>query len=127
MPQRVRVFYDDQCGICQAWVSRLQRLDRRHRAECLPLDPELVSRAGLDLEACTRQMHVVTSQGRILAGWNAVAYLTRLFPATWPIGALGAVPPFRWLGRILYGWVAGNRYALSKCHGGACRVGKDAR
>ena len=56
----------------------------------------------------------------MLAGWDAVARLARLSPLTWPIGALGAVPPFRWLGRLLYRWVAINRYALSKCRGGAC-------
>ena len=37
------------------------------------------------------------------------------------IGALGAIPPFRWLGESAYGWLAANRYALSKCRGGACR------
>ena len=31
------------------------------------------------------------------------------------------MPPFRWIGKSLYGWVARNRYALSKCRGGACR------
>jgi glyoxylase-like metal-dependent hydrolase (beta-lactamase superfamily II)/predicted DCC family thiol-disulfide oxidoreductase YuxK len=114
------VFYDSQCEICQAGVSWLRFLDRRERTECLPIDAGSIERAGLDLEACTRQLHVVTPRG-VLAGWNAVAHLARLFPATWLIGALGCVLPFRWVGESLYGWVARNRYALSKCRGGACR------
>ena len=32
--------------------------------------------------------------------------------------------PFRTAGRLLYGFVAKNRYSLSKCRGGACRVAK---
>src|SRR6185295_17367308 len=42
-------------------------------------------------------------------------------------GAMGAVPPFRWLGGLGYQWVARNRYALSKCRGGACRPWKQSQ
>jgi predicted DCC family thiol-disulfide oxidoreductase YuxK len=73
-----------------------------------------IKRAGLDPDACARELHVVTPQG-VLGGWDAVAHLARLFPATWPIGALGSVPPFRWLGRSVYGWVARNRCSHGKC------------
>jgi glyoxylase-like metal-dependent hydrolase (beta-lactamase superfamily II) len=66
----------------------------------------------------------VTPDERVLTGWDAVARLARLSPFTWPIGALGAVPPFRWLGRLLYRFVAANRYALSKCRGGACHASR---
>src|SRR2546426_909666 len=38
--------------------------------------------------------------------------------------SIGRVFPFRTLGRLLYGFVAANRYSLSKCRGGACRVAK---
>jgi glyoxylase-like metal-dependent hydrolase (beta-lactamase superfamily II) len=47
-----------------------------------------------------------------------------LFPSTWLIGVLGQRFPFRNAGRLLYAFVARNRYALSKCRGGACRVAK---
>jgi glyoxylase-like metal-dependent hydrolase (beta-lactamase superfamily II)/predicted DCC family thiol-disulfide oxidoreductase YuxK len=120
MADRILVFYDSQCEICQAGVSWLRVLDRRRRTECVPIDAESVARAGLDLDSCTRQLHIVTPRG-VLAGWSAVAWLARLFPATWLAGALATVPPFRSLAKALYGWVAGNRYALSKCRGGACR------
>ena len=121
MAGRVLVFYDNQCEICQAGVSWLRFLDRRKRTECVPLDSDLLARAGLDLEACSRQLHIVTREGRVLAGWDAVAHLARLFPPTWPMGALGAVPLLRAPARLLYQWVARNRYALSKCRGGRCR------
>ena len=39
-------------------------------------------------------------------------------------GLLGQRFPFRNAGRLLYGFVATNRYSLSKCRGGACRVAK---
>jgi hypothetical protein len=64
------------------------------------------------------------SEGEILVGWGAVASLARLFPSTWLIGTLGRWFPFRSIGRLLYGFVATNRYSLGKCRGGACQVAK---
>lgn len=88
-----------------------------------PIEPSSLASVHGDLEAdaCLRELHVVSS-GRVRVGWDAVAFLARLFPPTWPLGALGAVPPLRWLGQLAYRLVARNRYALSKCRGGACHV-----
>jgi glyoxylase-like metal-dependent hydrolase (beta-lactamase superfamily II) len=61
-----------------------------------------------------------------LVGWDGVARLAKLFGPTWIVGALGLAVPFRWLGRGIYGFVARNRFSLSKCRGGACRVAKPA-
>lgn len=126
MSCQLTVLYDGQCEICQACVSWLRVLDRRAQTDCVPI--ELASLAdlhpALKLENCLRELHVVTPEGRIYVGWDAVALLARLFPATWLIGAVGAIPPFRWLGRAFYRFVAANRYALSKCRGGACRVAR---
>ena len=121
-----RVLYDGQCEICQGCVSWLKTLDREHRTTCLPISPEVLasvdSRLGMD--DCLRQLHVVTPEDAILVGWDAVACLARLFPSTWLVGTAGQRFPFRNAGRLLYGFVARNRYSLSKCRGGACRVAR---
>ena len=114
MADRIRVFYDSQCRICRTAVSWLHFLDRRERIECIPMTIASIAQAGLDPSACARALHVVTPLG-VLTGWDAVAHLARLFPSTWLIGALGSVPPFRWLGKSLYGWVAGHRCSHGKC------------
>src|SRR5713226_5375966 len=126
MTGRYRVLYDDQCEICQAGVSWLRVLDRRRRVDCLPIDAESLLRIhpALELEDCLRELHVIAPDDRIYRGWAAVAALARLFPPTWIVGALGSVPPFVWLGRLAYRLVAKNRYALSKCRGGACHVAR---
>jgi hydroxyacylglutathione hydrolase len=125
-PPLYRVLYDGQCEICQACVSWLKTLDRENKTVCFPIGEEVL--AGLDprlrMDECLRQLHVVTPEGEIHVGWDAVACLARLFPSTWPIGVLGNCFPFRKAGRLLYGFVAANRYSLSKCRGGACRVAK---
>jgi len=120
------VLYDGQCEVCQAGVSWLRILDRKRRTSCVPLSSEALAALGTraSMEDCLRQLHVVTPQGRVYVGWDAVACLARLCPATWLVGVLGQVFPFRSIGRLLYGFVAANRYSLSKCRGGACRVAR---
>jgi predicted ATPase/predicted DCC family thiol-disulfide oxidoreductase YuxK len=121
-----RVLYDGQCEICQACVSWLKALDRENKTICLPISLEFLSAVDsrLQMDECLRQLNVVTPEGEIHVGWDAVACLARLFPSTWLIGVLGQRFPFRNAGRLLYGFVAENRYCLSKCRGGACRVVK---
>jgi predicted DCC family thiol-disulfide oxidoreductase YuxK len=121
-----RVLYDGQCEICQGCVSCLKTLDLKNKTTCLPISAEVLAcgDSRLRMDDCLRQLHVVTPGGAILAGWDAVACLARLFPSTWLVGAAGRRFPFRNAGRLLYGFVARNRYSLSKCRGGACRVAK---
>jgi predicted DCC family thiol-disulfide oxidoreductase YuxK len=121
-----RVLYDGQCEVCQSCVSWLRTLDHESKAICLPISAEVLSAVDsrLQMDECLRQLHVVTPEGQIHVGWDAVACLARLFPSTWLVGALGQRFPFRNAGRWLYGFIAKNRYSLSKCRGGACRIAK---
>ena len=123
---KYRVLYDGQCEICQACVAWLKILDQKQTTLALPISEEVLSTVDfrLRLDECLRQLHVATPQGQILVGWDAVASLARLFPSTWIIGAMGVLFPFRNAGRVLYGVVARNRFALSKCRGGACQIAK---
>ena len=120
------VLYDGQCEICQACVSWLKALDTKSKTIALPISAEAIAAldSRLNLDDCLRQLHVVTPDRRILVGWDAVACLARLFPPTWIVGALGRLIPFRTIGRAVYSFVATNRYSLSKCRGGACRVAR---
>jgi glyoxylase-like metal-dependent hydrolase (beta-lactamase superfamily II)/predicted DCC family thiol-disulfide oxidoreductase YuxK len=118
--------YDGQCEICQAFVSWLRLLDRHGRVAAVPIDPERLPTLhdSLDLDSCLRELHVITPQNAVRRGWDAVAELARLFPSTFLIGWLGQFPPFRWFGQVAYRFIARNRYAVSKCRGGVCRVAR---
>jgi predicted DCC family thiol-disulfide oxidoreductase YuxK len=88
-----RVLYDDQCEICQACVAWLKVLDRDRKTICLPIREDVLASVDsrLKLQDCLRQMHVVTPEGEIRVGWDAVSSLARLCPLTWLIGVLGNV------------------------------------
>jgi len=121
-----KVLYDGQCEICQASVSWLKTLDHQNKTICLPISEETLSEVDprLRIEDCLRQLHVVTPEGGIHAGWEAVTCLARLFRSTGFIGIWGERFPVRQAGQLFYGFVAANRYSLSKCRGGSCRVAK---
>jgi hydroxyacylglutathione hydrolase len=123
---KFKVLYDDQCEICQAGVAWLKVLDRRGRTEAVAITAAALEElgAGLEMDSCLRELHVVDPDGRVYKGWDAVARLARLFGWTWIVGAVGSVAPFRQMARWAYGFVARNRHALSKCRGGACRVAR---
>jgi glyoxylase-like metal-dependent hydrolase (beta-lactamase superfamily II)/predicted DCC family thiol-disulfide oxidoreductase YuxK len=125
-PPAYRVLYDGQCEICQACVSWLKTLDRKNKTICLPLSAQVLPTidSRLKMDECLRQLHVVTAEDEIHVGWDAVTCLARLFSSTWLIGVLGQRFPFRNAGWLLYGFVATNRYSLSKCRGGTCRTAK---
>ena len=124
MKTKFKVFYDDQCEICQSGASWLRLIDDKNRIEFVSIEPcfLLSHYPDLDPEACQRELHVIAPDGRLYRGWEAVSRLARLFPQTWLVGMLGTLPLFMQLGRALYRSLAANRYALSKCHGGACRT-----
>jgi glyoxylase-like metal-dependent hydrolase (beta-lactamase superfamily II)/predicted DCC family thiol-disulfide oxidoreductase YuxK len=126
VPPAYKVLYDGQCEICQACVSWLKALDHKNKTICLPISTEALSACDsrLRIDDCLQQLHVVTPGGEIHAGWDAVTCLARLFPSTRLLGILGEWFPFRQAGRLCYRFVAANRYSLSKCRGGACRIAK---
>ena len=85
------VYYDDQCEVCQAGVSWLRFLDRRRRVCPLALSSATLP-AGLEMEDCLRELHVVTPT-ETLVGWDAVARLwSTAVPVLIPPGPVAAQP-----------------------------------
>jgi len=78
-PAAFKVLYDGQCEICQACVSWLKTLGDGTQTICLPISEEVLSSldSRLRMDDCLRQLHVVTPQGEILIGWDAVALLAQ--------------------------------------------------
>lgn len=125
-PARYKVLYDGQCEICQASVSWLRLLDKRCVSEPIPISAEALADAHPDLrlDRCLRELHVVAPGGEIHAGFAAVMALARECRYIAPFAAVLMLPPLRWIGDACYRFIAHNRYALSKCRGGACSVSK---
>lgn len=121
---RWRIWYDDQCEVCQASLVWLRLLDPDERVDAVPLS-SCVGGTGERPPGATdddllRQLHAQAPDGSVVMGAPALAALAREFrPVAW-IGWLAQRPGLRWLAAKLYGWVARHRYSLSRCRGGAC-------
>ena len=79
-----QVIYDEQCEICQAGVSWLKILDHDKRIVIHPIDPDTLPRIHLDLkvDACLRELHVITPDGKIVVGADAVILLATVAVTT---------------------------------------------
>jgi predicted DCC family thiol-disulfide oxidoreductase YuxK len=113
MPTAV-VLYDADCGVCRASVAALLRWDVHGR-----LLPEAIQSpegqrllAGVAPAQRLDSAHVVTEDGRVVSGGDAVAPLARLLPGGAPVarvaGALAGPT------RAAYRWVAAHRTGLSR-------------
>ena len=108
------VFYDADCGFCRWTLSLLLRWDR-HGA-LLPLaiqspDGERLLAPIAPAERMT-SAHVVTPDGRVFSGGDAVPVIARRLPGGAPVALIGRVlgGPMRWG----YRQIAENRTALSR-------------
>ena len=129
--ERNVLIYDGQCAICQGSVGWVRRLDWRHRFELLDAHDPSVARRFPELApaALMSAIHLITPEGTILTGYDAVRYQVRFLPLlAWLTPILRLPIMDRW-GPRLYGLVARNRYRLNRllgrpvaCEAGTCHV-----
>ena len=124
-PERGWVLYDANCSFCTALMARtkaaieaggfryepLQTASARHRPACS--EEQLLS-----------EMHVLTVDGRVIGGADALVYVARGLNArhrpwwSWLLVVVSKAPLGMPVLRRAYRWVAVRRY----CRQGVCRL-----
>jgi predicted DCC family thiol-disulfide oxidoreductase YuxK len=129
-PGRYVVLYDGLCKFCAIGGERLRKLARSGAIELVNFqEPGVLERfPGVPLEACLRQMYLVTPTGRVYGGFEAIVQAL----ATRPVLGLPAhvyyVPGLRRAFDRLYALIAAHRYrimgraAAEECESGTCAV-----
>ncbi|HYG23274.1 MAG TPA: DUF393 domain-containing protein [Verrucomicrobiae bacterium] len=113
------LFYDGDCGLCVRWARRIEPALTRRGYVVLPLQSaEVRQRLNLAEPELLREMRVITRDGRIHGGADAIIHLARAFPFGRCFAAIGRIPLINDLLRAGYCRVAQNR----RCSGGRCRV-----
>src|SRR3989442_12071139 len=107
------LIYDGECGVCRKAVELLGRWDREHVLRFVPFqDSVAVARFGIALPALAAAMHLVSPDGRVYPGADAIPALLRLFTGRRWLAPLfphpGVMPPHR----PVYAWIAGRRKCL---------------
>lgn len=119
-----RVLYDGACPRCRASVALITAADPDRRIACLDLTAVDVTKIhpSLTHEACMRAMHVVGRNGRVVAGYDAVAAIARWLPIFWPCGLVGIVPGVPAIGRRIYQKIADSRPRDVPCTDEVCGI-----
>ncbi|WP_123041269.1 thiol-disulfide oxidoreductase DCC family protein [Cohnella candidum] len=133
-PQLMRliVVYDGECNLCLATVDKLRKMPVRAELTFVPLQ-KLVSGEtkpwpGIDdvpLSALSAQLHVTDEAGKRYSGVDGVLKLLSLIPSMSGLAAIGRLPGFHGISRLLYRLVARYRYRLfgrTSCSDGVCSL-----
>ena len=109
------LIYDDSCPVCLAGIEKVRQYDRHGLVELIPLS-RASTRNDLKLPPQTelsREIHLISSDGKIYKGSDALAHLARLLPKPRLLGRMLLLPGIRQLARPLYRLIAKHRLKIS--------------
>jgi predicted DCC family thiol-disulfide oxidoreductase YuxK len=117
-----KVLYDGACPRCRKSIALLTSADPGQLIDPIDLTAVDVTsiHPGLTREACLASMHLVRSEGKIVAGHDAVMTLCRWLPLFWPLGFFGSLPVVAWVGRRVYNRLAAGRPRDVPCDDTTC-------
>ncbi len=129
-PAKDQLIFDDGCGFCSRSVHLLLRLDWFKTITPVPLSAagDLLARNSIPLEAMMNAMHLVTRDGRVFAGVEAVRMFGTRIPLLFPLALAMRLGFVMRLTKWVYKKISGNRYAITrmlKCEGESCSLHRD--
>tara|TARA_Y100001937_G_scaffold11083_3_gene13622 strand:- start:15409 stop:15945 length:537 start_codon:yes stop_codon:yes gene_type:complete len=112
------VFFDGVCNICNHSVNTLLKLDRKGKLRYASLQGAIAEQVfgPLEKEPDSMKLSVPRSQGSgrnliIYEGYQAFLRVgSILYPLLKPLALVLSWPPFSWMGRGLYAFIAAHRY-----------------
>src|SRR5262249_4909844 len=92
------LLYDATCRFCTQSAARAAWLRPRGGLRLADVnDPRIQTRYHISPEAAAAAMHLVTPDGRVHVGADALARLLRRSSWAWPFAVAWALPGFPWL------------------------------
>jgi predicted DCC family thiol-disulfide oxidoreductase YuxK len=118
-PVRGWVFYDGECPLCLNTAARFAALLGRHGLQLATLQtPWVQRRLGLKPGEPLAEMKLLTIDGRVFGGADALLQIARQIWWAWLLFALMQIPGAKPMLRLVYRKVAANR----QCLGGRCNI-----
>jgi len=124
-----RVLFDGACPRCRASMAFLTAADPDRVLEPVDLTAVEVESVhpALTREACLKSMHVISQNGGVLAGFDAVRSLGAWLPLFWPITIFAWIPGVAWAGRRVYNSLAASRSREGPCNDDFCGIHHPSR
>lgn len=125
-PGRFTVLYDGHCRFCTAQMARLRRWATPDSIDKVDFQEEgaLARFPGLTWDDCMKEMKLVSPDGRVHGGADAIARALTTRPVWWLLVWPFYIPGIRQIARAIYRLVARHRYRLAAkdCDGGTCSL-----
>jgi len=121
--RRAVVLFDGECPFCRKSVSILKRLDWLKRFEFRNMrrrENWPTTKEPLSMERMIEEMHLITTDGSVYAGFDAFRWIFSQMPITMGLVPFMFVPGVSQMGNRMYRWVATRRFQLLPCHEGVC-------
>ena len=113
------VFFDRDCNVCASLARRFRRpLEKRGFGLAALQDPRVQALLDLPPEDLLREMRVVTDDGKICGGAEAIVFLARQIWWAWPLYVAAKVPGVPRILNACYRWFADRRTGSS----GICSI-----
>ena len=110
---RMKIIYDDNCGLCCSSVRLLQRMDWWGSFEYIPGPKGM------------REMQLMQLDGKIYGGFFAFRQLVWHCPMLYLFIPIIYFPGSKLLGALVYRWIARNRHffpLIHSCNNGECHL-----
>jgi len=109
------VFFDADCAFCSAWARRLHAMLASRGFGLAPLQsPRVRALLSLPDGELLREMRLLTADGSVLGGADALIHLARNIWWARPVYALAQIPRVRALLAAAYRWLAERRHCLGE-------------
>ena len=114
--ERGWICFDRDCALCTSLARRFRRtFEKRGFGLAALQDPRVAALLTLPPDQLLREMRVVTSEGEIYGGSEAVVYLTGQIWWAWPFFAIAHIPGVPQILAAGYRWIANHRICSSTC------------
>ncbi len=110
------LIFDDTCPLCKRAAAGVRKLDTLGVVDLIPLSCAAMPGGRLlpSPELLANKVHLISRDGVIFAGADAVGQLAGLFPRSRMLGQFILLPGVRHVARRVYGAIARHRLKLSE-------------
>ena len=111
------VFYDSACPMCSNLTAVAKQQTAGQGVGFASLHTDWVKNKTKDVADPMKEMLILTPEGKLLSGAEAMVHLARKIWFTRPLYWIYQIPGMKWIYKPVYAFVAKNRYRISKMLG----------
>ncbi|MBN2866619.1 MAG: DUF393 domain-containing protein [Thiotrichales bacterium] len=112
----IKVFFDDQCGLCSKEIAYYQRITPEGAIEWLAISEHVETLANLNIDLVTalKHIHAIDADQNIHLGVDAFVLMWSTLPRWRVLAKVASIKPINWLLKVGYEWFAKWRFNRSK-------------